>query len=82
MGERGKKEEGGHTTAWSDLAYWTGSWGVGGFGRNFHQLSNFLKCGGLVATLARELFSIYLTHPLLRSFNYFRAPAGFCWTVR
>ena len=55
---------------------------IGGFGQNFHQLSIFLKCGGLVAMVAHELFSNYLTHPLFRSVDLFRAPAGFCWTVR
>ena len=80
MGEGGRrKEEGGLTTAWPTFL------GIGPLGDiwiKFSSTKHFLKCGGLVVAVACELFLNDLTNPIFRWFDFFRAPAGFCWTVR
>ena len=48
--------------------------GFGGMWTIFSSTKHFFKCGELVATVARELFSIYLTHPLLRRSIFFALP--------
>jgi hypothetical protein len=62
MGERGRRKEAQRNSMAlvRNLAQHPGG-AIGGFGQNFHQLSIFLKCGGLVAMVAHELFSNYLT---------------------
>ena len=73
---RERQEEGERTTAWPTSSRFLGPiWGI-------WSTKHFFECGGLLATVARELFSNNLTHLHLRSFDLFRAPAGFCWTVR